>query len=134
MKLHPYLIFNGQAQSALRFYCESIGLTHGEFNTYEKSPIPHESAQKDWIMHVDVMFEDQVLFMMSDGPDFPLEKNNNVHISLNYEDLDKMKLAFDRLSKGGKINRPLEKQFWNATYGQLTDQFGIHWMMNCDHH
>ena len=34
---------------------------------------------------------------------------------------------------GGKITMPLEKQFWNATFGQLIDQFGIHWMMNCDH-
>ena len=44
-----------------------------------------------------------------------------------------MKAAFNRLSQEGEITMPLEKQFWNATFGQLIDKFGIHWMMNCDH-
>jgi len=25
---------------------------------------------------------------------------------------------------------PLAKQFWGDTFGQLTDKFGIHWMVN----
>jgi len=44
-----------------------------------------------------------------------------------------MKVAFERLAEGGKITMPLEKQFWNATYGQLVDRFELHWMMNFDH-
>lgn len=31
------------------------------------------------------------------------------------------------------VINPLKKQFWNATFGQFVDKFGIHWMMNCDH-
>ena len=71
--------------------------------------------------------------MFADSPDLKLTQNPNVHISLNYTDLEEMKSAFNRLSQGGEITMTLEKQFWNATYGQLIDQFGIHWMMNCDH-
>ena len=25
---------------------------------------------------------------------------------------------------------PLAKQFWGGTYGQVTDKYGIHWMVN----
>lgn len=25
----------------------------------------------------------------------------------------------------------LEKTFWSALYGAFSDQFGIHWMINC---
>ena len=58
------------------------------------------------------------------------EKKNVVSTQ---DEKPEIKIAFDRLSRGGKITMPLEKQFWNATFGQLIDQFGIHWMMNCDH-
>ena len=71
--------------------------------------------------------------MLADSPDQKLDKNPNIHISLNFSDLEEMKAAFNRLSQEGEITMPLEKQFWNATFGQLIDKFGIHWMMNCDH-
>ena len=44
MKLHPYLIFNGQAQKALDFYSTALGLEQSEVNTYENSPVPHSTA------------------------------------------------------------------------------------------
>ena len=133
MKLHPYLIFNGQAQKALDFYSTALGLEQSEVNTYENSPVPHSTEQKNWIMHAALNWKGETLVMLSDSPENKLEKNPNIHLSLNYSDVEEMKIAFDRLSRGGKITMPLEKQFWNATFGQLIDQFGIHWMMNCDH-
>ncbi|MEL0301274.1 MAG: VOC family protein, partial [Flavobacteriaceae bacterium] len=51
----------------------------------------------------------------------------------NYSDLEEMKVSFKQLAEVGKITMPLEKQFWNATYGQLVDRFGLHWMMNFNH-
>lgn len=133
MKLHPYLIFNGQAQKALDFYSDALGLEQSEVKTYENSPVPHSSEQKNWIMHATLNWKGETLIMLADSPDHKLEKNPNIHLSLNYNDVEEMKIAFDHLSQGGKITMPLEKQFWNATFGQLIDQFGIHWMMNCDH-
>ena len=133
MKLHPYLIFNGQAQKALDFYSTALGLEQSEVNTYENSPVPHSTEKKNWIMHAALNWKEETLVMLSDSPENKLEKNSNIHLSLNYSDVEEMKIAFDRLSRGGKITMPLEKQFWNATFGQLIDQFGIHWMMNCNH-
>ena len=31
---------------------------------------------------------------------------------------------------GGSVTMPLEKQVWGDTFGQLTDRFGIPWMVN----
>ena len=133
MKLHPYFIFNGQAKAALDFYSAALGLEIGEMSTYGSSPVPHQAEHRDWIMHAALNWKGETLAMFGDSPDLKLTQNPNVHISLNYTDLEEMKSAFTRLSQGGEITMPLEKQFWNATYGQLIDQFGIHWMMNCDH-
>jgi uncharacterized glyoxalase superfamily protein PhnB len=38
--------------------------------------------------------------------------------------------VFNRLSQGGRVDMPLAKQLWGDTYGQLTDKFGIHWMVD----
>lgn len=37
---------------------------------------------------------------------------------------------FSKLSAGGVVNMPLAKQFWGATYGQLTDKYGVLWSLN----
>lgn len=133
MILHPYFIFNGQAREAITFYTKALGIEHGEIKTYASSPMPHQPHQKDWVVHAELIFEETTIAMFADSADAPLSPNPNIHISLNYKDLNKMKNAFIRLAEGGEIIMPLEKQFWNATYGQLKDRFGLQWMMNCDH-
>lgn len=133
MNLHPYLIFNGQAREALKLYTSALNIEHGEINSYKNSPVPHLPKHSDWIVHTDLIFNGNVIAMMADSPDLKLVNNPNVHLSLNFTNLEEMNGAFERLSHEGKITMPLEKQFWNATFGQLIDKFGIHWMMNCQH-
>lgn len=133
MKLHPYLVFNGQAKDAITFYTQALPVSLGHLGTYENSPVPNQPEHNDWIVHAELLYKDQTLLMISDSPDVGQGENPNVHISLNFDDLEQMKNAFHLLSEGGKVVMPLEKQFWNATFGQLIDCFGIHWMMNCDH-
>jgi len=133
MKLHPYFVFNGQAREALEFYSQALDISHGEINTYGDSPMPHQPEQKDWMVHSDLQFAGETIAMFADSVEAPLSNNPNIHISLNYDNLAKMEKAFAQLAEGGKVTVPLEKQFWNATFGTLTDKFGIHWMMNFDH-
>ena len=133
MILHPYFVFNGQAKEAILFYTKALDIEHGELKTYKDSPMSHHPHQKDWIIHSALIFKGTTLAMFADSEDAPLSPNPNIHISLNYTNLEEMEVAFERLAQGGKITMPLEKQFWNATFGQLTDRFGIRWMMNYDH-
>jgi PhnB protein len=34
------------------------------------------------------------------------------------------------LAEGGHIKTPPHQSFWGATYGELTDKFGKHWMFH----
>ena len=43
------------------------------------------------------------------------------------EEADKL---FNGLSAGGKVGMPLTDMFWGSYWGQLTDKFGIGWMVN----
>jgi PhnB protein len=60
----------------------------------------------------------------------PLTVGNNVHLSLIGSDEANLTRYFNRLSEGGTVDMPLEKQFWGDAFGMLTDKFGVHWMVN----
>ena len=50
--------------------------------------------------------------------------------TLGGTDEAQMRKIFDGLAKGGKVRMPLEKQFWGDIFGNLTDKYGVEWMMN----
>ncbi len=37
---------------------------------------------------------------------------------------------YKKLSEKGEENHPLEITFWNALFGDLTDQYGNHWLLH----
>jgi PhnB protein len=127
--LTPYLTFNGKAAEAMKFYQAVLGgelvmQTFGEFNMNQKP------EHKDLIIHATLKNEG-LTFMASDAmPERQSKFGDNVHMSISGQDEAKLTKVFDGLAKGGKVDMPLAKQFWGDTYGQLTDRFGIHWMIN----
>ena len=46
------------------------------------------------------------------------------------DDRDALRGWFERLSEGGEVTTALEKQMWGDEFGQLTDRFGIGWLVN----
>ena len=131
MKLDPYFIFNGTAEKAILLYSSTLGWEHSEIKRYKDSPMPHEEHQKNWVVHCELLHEGKTVAMVADATDS--SPGTQIQMSLNYTDLKKMENDFLKLAEKGNIILPLEEQFWNATYGQLKDQFGVRWMMNYDH-
>jgi PhnB protein len=127
--LTPYLNFNGQTGEAMKFYQSVLG---GELKmqTFAESGMPTAPEDKDKVIHADLK-NDSLSFMASDGgPDHPVMMGNNVHMSIAGTDETLLTKYFNGLAEGGKVDMPLAKQFWGDIYGQLTDKFGVHWMVN----
>ena len=55
---------------------------------------------------------------------------NNITVSLSGDDADELRGYWDKLSAGGTVNVPLEKQMWGDEFGMCIDKFGIPWMVN----
>ena len=57
---------------------------------------------------------------------------NNVSMSLSGDNMTKDQLmrVFDKLSKGGNVTQPMETAVWGDTFGMVTDQFGVNWLVN----
>jgi PhnB protein len=62
-----------------------------------------------------------------------LVPGNNFYLSLDPESEEEATRLFHDLSDGGVVTVPLEKAFWGAYFGMVTDQFGIQWMVNYDY-
>jgi PhnB protein len=97
----------------------------------EESPmaaqLPSEAGAQ--ILHSSLTNENLVL-MASDMMGAGLVKGNDVTLFLNCSDDVEIYTYFDKLSAGGYVKMPLHQSFWGATYGELTDKFGMNWMFN----
>lgn len=132
--LHPYLNFPGSAREAFEFYGHALGaipqfVTFGEAGAV---PEDHESAGK--VMHGSLEVTELIRLYVSDviegmSPD-GFTQGTNVTLSLMGDDEALLRSAYQRLSEGGSITMPLEKQMWGDVYGSFTDRFGIVWQVN----
>ncbi len=128
--LNPYLSFRGEAREAMTFYQSVLGgrLDVMTFADMGGQGVPDDQTQQ--IMHSALSVSDSVQVMGSDVPstmegDFP-----NGRIALSGDDVDTLRGWFDGLVAGGTVNVPLEEAPWGDWFGDLTDRFGVSWMVN----
>ena len=128
-RLNPYLRFNGDARAAMRFYKTVFGgeltlNTFGEFGMKEQ-------AVRQKIMHGQLETDAGYTIMASDtAPGMEAMPITNGTVSLSGDDGAQLRGYWKKLSRGGEVTMPLEKQMWGDEFGQCTDKFGISWMVN----
>lgn len=100
--------------------------------TFGESNMGNSPDEKKRIIHA-TLKSDSFVFMASDARmDQKTNFGDSVSLSLQGEDQKKFTEIFNKISQGGTIAMPLAKQFWGATFGMVTDKFGIHWMVNIE--
>jgi PhnB protein len=128
-RLNPYVTFPGNAREAMEFYKDVFGgtlavSTFGEFGT-------DDPALADKVMHALLETDRGFTLMASDPPpDDEPTSGTNIAVSLSGDDADELRGYWDRLSDGGTVTLPLEKQMWGDEFGMVTDRFGIPWLVN----
>jgi PhnB protein len=128
--LNPYISFRDNARQAMAFYQDVFGgnLTLNTFGEYGDPNAPGA----DGIMHGQLESDKGFTLMGADTPPGMEARNpgDNITISLSGDDEQELRGYWDKLSQGGTVTLPLEKQMWGDLFGQCTDQFGIAWMVN----
>jgi PhnB protein len=102
--------------------------TMGEVPDEAMPPDMKKEEIKDMIMHARLT-GGEVELMASDSPKAS-KSAAKIELSLSGPDEAKLRKIWDALAQGGKINTPLEKQFWGDTFGMVRDKYGIDWMVN----
>jgi len=72
--------------------------------------------------------------MASDIPPDSYQKPQGFAVSLGITDVAEAERIFHALEENATVLMPLQKTFWAESFGMLTDQFGIPWMINCGPH
>jgi PhnB protein len=132
LQLNPYVRFNDdKCREAMNFYKECLGGGELTFQTIGESPMagemPKEAQGK--IMHATLKKDGFALFA-SDMMRDKAVVGDNVALSINCTSEDEITTLFKKFSEGGEVFMPLEKQFWGALFGVVTDKYGIEWMFN----
>jgi len=131
MQIHSYLTFNGNCREAMTFYQQCLG-GKLSFQTVGESPLANKlpKQMKNSILHAILSNENLVLMATDMVQEAGLIQGNNIALSLNCNSELEIKTCYEKLSAGGKANHPLENSFWGALFGDLTDKFGNHWILN----
>jgi len=128
-RLNPYISFLGDAREAMEFYKGVLGgtLTLNTFGEYGAQ----DSPGADKIMHGMLETESGFTLMGADTPP-GMEHNpgNNISVSLSGDSGDELRGYWQKLSDGGTVAVPLEKQMWGDEFGMCVDRFGITWLVN----
>jgi len=128
-RLNPYISFAGDARQAMQFYEAVFGgtlvlNTFGEFGAQGT-----DDAEK--IMHGMLETDNGFTLMGADTPPgMTHNPGDNISVSLSGDDSAELHGYWDKLSEGGTVTVPLEKQMWGDEFGACVDRFGIAWMVN----
>jgi PhnB protein len=128
-RLNPYISFTDNARQAMEFYQGVFGgnVTLSTFAQYG-SP---DSPDADKIMHGMLETDNGFTLMVADTPQgMDHNPGTNIAISLSGDDADELHRYWDKLTVGGTVSVPLEKQMWGDEFGMCADRFGINWMVN----
>jgi PhnB protein len=128
-RLNPYLGFAGNARQAMEFYRDVFG---GDLavDTYGGSGMA-APGHEDKIMHAQLETPSGYTLMASDAPPgMETSGGSDISVSLSGDDADDLRGYFTKLSEGGSVTMPLEKQIWGDEFGMCVDPFGVQWMVN----
>lgn len=130
--LNTYLFFDGLCEEAITYYQKHLGAVVKMMMRFSDAPEPMPEGTlpddyDDKIMHAEFTIGTSSVFASDGcGSDSPMKGFSQ---ALTVQNAELAHHAFDALANGGEIKMPLEKTFWSELYGQVTDKFGVQWMV-----
>ncbi|MCI0689869.1 MAG: VOC family protein [Sporichthyaceae bacterium] len=128
-RLNPYISYDGNAREAMEYYQNVFGgtLTLNTFGEFGADSGP----AADKIMHGMLETDNGFTLMGADNPPgTEHQPGQNIAVSLSGDDAEDLRGYWDKLSDGGTVLVPFEKQMWGDEFGMCVDRFGISWMVN----
>lgn len=138
LRIIPYLIMNGNAADAIRFYEQALGakvmfkqalpepagdLDAGQPRSEHSDEKPSQSGTR--IAHATLRVGESTVMVRDASPDHPHRPGNNVTIAISTFDVDEARRMFAALQQGGQVHAPLRETPFSPAHGLLTDKFGV---------
>ena len=128
-KLIPFLLSNN-AKAQAEFYAKSLAgeivsvLTFGEATGMQ-------DEMKDKVMHLSLTVAGGNSIYMSDAME-PVTHGTSIVLNIALESDAEAAQAFAKISAEGHVTIPFELQPYGMYQGEVTDKFGITWMITVE--
>jgi PhnB protein len=106
MQLNPYLNFNGQCETAFKFFEQILG---GRITFM-------------MIMHATLAVTGAVL-MGADVPPDRYPQPKGINVSLHVKHTAEGERIFSALAENGTVQMPFQETFWSKGFGMCVDRF-----------
>ena len=132
MKVQAYIAFGGRCEEAMEFYKRCMGAQVTGLMRWKESPDATFKAPPGYeeeIMNATFRIGETEL-MADDGMGETNAAFKGMSLAIEVADDAEAHRVFAALGEGANVTMPLMKTFWSSSFGMLTDQFGVPWMVN----
>jgi len=130
--IEPYLSLGGNAAEAAAYYAGVFDTPEPQLMRYGEIPPGDMEVSPEiapLVMHASVKTYGGELMLSDAMPGSDTTPSAGVWITLSHPDLNRLRETFERLSREGRVLKPLEPSFFSLLYGQLRDKYGFFWML-----
>ncbi|UUZ81776.1 VOC family protein [Paenibacillus sp. P26] len=127
--LRPFLL-SENARAQAEFYAQALGgeivsvMTHGQAGGTQ-------DEHKDKVIHLCVKVAGDNSIFMADSLE-PFSPGTGMLLNVSYKTEKEGGEAFARLAAGGKVRTPFEQRPFGLFYGEVTDSYGVGWMITAE--
>jgi PhnB protein len=133
MQISSYLSFSGNCEEAFKFYEGCLGGKITAMVPHEGTPAAAQ-VPPDWrmkILHARLLVGEGIL-MGADVPPDRYHAPKGFSVTLGPDTPAEAERIFQALAINATVRMPIQKTFFAARFGMLTDQYGIPWMIICE--
>lgn len=119
-----FMAYLTESIKAVDFYCKA-------FNAEAKNCF--KAADNDnFYAHAEIVINNQTVLAISDTAHYSSSfiKGSNMQFWLSFEDEKSLDTAYNTLKEGAEIHHRLAPCEWCSKMADLTDKFGIRWLLN----
>jgi PhnB protein len=131
LRICPYLMMNGNAREAIRFYEQALGAevigiqAYGDLPPNPNMPLPPEA--RELVAHAMLKIGDTELMLSDCLPSHgqPWQSGSQVTLCITSPEPDRTRQVFEALQQGGQTICPLCEMPFSPLFGNVTDKFGV---------
>lgn len=123
----PFLMFEGSAEEAMRFY---VGLFHGSEVKQIERYGSGEPGPEGTVKRADFILAGQDVICIDSPAKHAFTFTPSMSLFVECESEAELNKAFEQLSEGGAVLMPLDNYGFSRRFGWVSDRFGVSWQLN----
>jgi len=126
-KVHPFLMFSGQAEEAMQFYASVFtDAKIGRISRYGAN----ESGVEGSVMQAVFSIKGQEIMCIDSNVNHNFTFNPAMSLFVTCDTEEEIHSAFTELSEDGNVLMPLDSYPFSDKFGWVGDKFGVTWQLN----